>query len=139
MPDFATRTARAACFALLIAAAGGSHAASYVPDPLGTIPARSSGSASIVAREAPPRLQAPVAGTAPTTAVDGEGRNLSVSLPSTVLLYGVAHADEIAARTVVAPAGAGAARLTIALDRPVENAASAGAYVGVLKLTLDYN
>jgi hypothetical protein len=122
---------------LVIASAA--HAAPMVPEPFSGVAARTSGSASILAFEAPPELRAPIGAKAPTAAVDGEGRNLSLTVPSKVKLYGVARADEVAARPVLAPAGAGAARLALRLDQPASSGGMMGDYVGVLTLTLDYN
>lgn len=75
----------------------------------------------------------------PTSAVDGEGRSLSVSLPFKVKLYGLLKADEIAAHAVLRPASAGAAELGLILDNPVQDPHTAGSYVGVLSMTLNYN
>lgn len=101
--------------------------------------ARTSASASIIAPEAPPQLLPAAAGTS-AAALDGEGRTLSVSLPAKMMLHGAAHANEIAARTALAPAGVGAARLMLTPDRPLRQAAAAGgAYVGELRMSLDYN
>jgi len=84
---------------------------------------------------APPRLL-PAEGRAPTFGVDEEGRNVSMSVPKQIRLYGVARADEVAARTVLEPTGAGTARLGFALDG---SAAASGAYVGVVEMSVDYN
>lgn len=133
-----TRTARALiAVAGLTIAASAAQAAPMIPEPFSG--ALTSGSASILAYEAPPALRMPVAAQAPTAAVDGESRNLSLTVPSKVKLYGVARADEVAARPVLAPAGAGAAKLALTLDGPAAGAAMVGDYVGVLTLTLDYN
>lgn len=100
--------------------------------------ARTSASASIIAPEAPPQLLAAATGTS-TAALDGEGRALSVSLPTKMLLRGAAPADAIAARAALAPAGVGTARLMLTTDRPLRQIAAAGAYVGELRMSLDYN
>lgn len=113
-----------------IAEAGG-----YVAQ-AGTI--RTGASASIIAPEAPPQLLAVAAGTS-TAALDGEGRTLSVSLPTKMLLRSAAPADAIAARTALAPAGPGTARLMLTPDRLLRQNAAAGGYVGELRMSLDYN
>lgn len=84
---------------------------------------------------APPRLL-PTEGRAPNFGVDGEGRNVSMSVPSQIRLYGVARAEEVAARTVLETTGAGTARLGFALD---DVAKARGAYVGVVEMIVDYN
>ena len=133
------RAAKALALAVGLIATSQAQAAPMVPEPFSGAAARTNGSASILAYEAPPELRAPIAAAAPTAAVDGEGRNLSVAVPTEVKLYGVARADEIAARPVLAPAGAGVAKLALTLDQPMRKGAMAGAYVGVLTMTLDYN
>lgn len=121
------------------AIAGGSLPEMPSPN-FGTATASSSASTSIVAHEPPPQLLPPaLPRVGSTAAVDGEGRNLSVSLPSKVTLYGLARAETVDARMVLTPAGAGTAKLALALDRPVPNARTAGDYVGILRVTLDYN
>ena len=114
-----------------LAAAGG-----YVAEAAST--ARTRANASILAPEAPPQLLAAVAGS--TAALDGDGRALSVSLPAKMLLHGAAPAAVIAARAALAPAGPGTARLMLSPDRPLRQVAAAGgAYVGELRMSLDYN
>lgn len=128
--------------ALLTAATvgGPAQAAGYVPDlPSAGLTAKAAGSASILAPAAAPALVAPISADRATAAVDGEGRSLSVSVPKTVTLYGLARGDAVAARAVITPKASGPAQLGLALDAPVRNAATAGAYVGVLPLSLDYN
>ena len=100
--------------------------------------AGTSASASILAPEAPPRLLRAAAGTS-TAALDGEGRTLSVSLPGKMTLHGAADANVLAARAALAPAGVGIARLVLTPDRPMRQVAAAGAYVGELRMSLDYN
>ena len=100
--------------------------------------ARTSASASIIAPETPPQLLAAAAGNS-TAALDGEGRALSVSFPTEMLLRGAAPADAVAARAELAPAGPGTARLMLTLDRPLRRNAAAGGYVGELRMSLDYN
>lgn len=99
--------------------------------------ARTGASASIIAPEASPRLLAAVAGS--TAALDGEGRALSVSLPAKMLLQGAIPAAGIAAHAALAPAGPGTARLMLTPDRPLRQVAAGGAYVGELRMSLDYN
>lgn len=84
---------------------------------------------------APPRLL-PTAGRAPNFGVDGEGRNVSMAVPAQIRLYGVARAEDVAARTVIETTGAGTARLGFALDGVTE---ARGTYVGVVAMIVDYN
>lgn len=99
-----------------------------------------SASTRIVSPEGPPRLTAVTSSAfGPTVAVDGEGRNLSVSLPTRVQLYGLTRAEAVSARTVLTPDATGTARLALTLDRPIADSARAGAFVGVLPVTLAYN
>lgn len=98
----------------------------YVPHP----------TAAAAAEPAAPLLSRPADVRMPAYVVDGEGRSVSMSVPTRVRLYGLARADEVAAYTVLEPTGAGTARLGLALDGEV---AGAGAYVGVVRMSLDYN
>jgi hypothetical protein len=96
-------------------------------------------SASIIAPEAAPQLVRAGAGSS-TAALDGQGRALSVSVPTKILLRGSTPGDAFAARPMLAPAGAGIARLMLTPDRPLRRvAAGGGAYVGELSMSLDYN
>ena len=131
----AIRTLGVAAALTLAAAAGGAQAGGYVAE--GGSAARTGASASIIAPEAPPRLIPAVAGS--TAALDGNGRALSVSLPATMLLQGAAPTAGIAARAALSPAGPGAARLLLTPDRPLRKVAAGGAYVGELRMSLDYN
>lgn len=100
----------------------------YVPHPTATSPAKPIAAAPLRPRPADVR--------APAYVLDDEGRSVSMSVPTRVRLYGLARADEVAAHTVLEPTGAGTARLGLALDGDV---AGAGAYVGVVRMSLDYN
>ncbi|MFC3712027.1 hypothetical protein ACFOMD_05565 [Sphingoaurantiacus capsulatus] len=115
-------------FALAFAWPEAVDAGMYVPSPMGP-----THSLTTAAPEMPKLVGLPTAG------VDREGRSLSLSVPTHLSLYGLARADELAVRTVVHSTGSGGARLGLALDQPVANAASAGDYVGVLRVSLDYN
>lgn len=120
-------------FGLAFAWPEAADAGLYVPGPL---PELESAIAPAVAEA--PRAR-PVVGTAPTFGVDGDGRNVSMSVPATVMLYGLARAEQVPARTVIQSAGVGTAELGLTLDRPVPDLAKAGAYVGVVTMSLDYN
>ena len=112
-------------------------AGDFLTESAGSTAARAAAGASIIAREAPPQLL-PVAAAAPAThGVDGDGRRLSVSLPSHLTLRGAT--GEISARIALAPAEAGAARLRLTPDRSLKHPRSADAYVGLLPVTLAYN
>lgn len=121
-------------FGLAFAWPEAADAGLYVPEPLPQF------ETSAAAQPAPakPRLL-PVAGVAPALGIDAEGRSLSVSVPTKVLLYGLARAEQVAARPVLQATADGAPQLGLALERPVADHGSAGAYVGVLRMTLDYN
>ncbi|MDO9489279.1 MAG: hypothetical protein Q7J32_12970 [Sphingomonadaceae bacterium] len=103
----------------------------YVPHPTTAAPVD-----TIVAA---PHRPLPTEGRAPAFAVDGEGRSFSISVPSHVRLYALARAEHVAAHTVLEPTGAGTARLSLALDRAVADVNTAGAYVGIVEMSLDYN
>lgn len=114
------------------------RAGDYLPGPVGSTTAHASAGASIIAHEAPPLLlpAAAIAASA-TQGIDGDGRRLSVSLPSRLTLRGAT--GEIAARIALAPAEAGSARLRLMPDRSLKRAPSADDYVGLLPVTLAYN
>ncbi len=116
-------------FALAFAWPEAVDAEMYVPSPMGPVHTR----AAAAAPELPKMVGVPTAG------VDREGRSLSLSVPTRLSLYGLARADELAVRTVVHSSDGGGARLGLALDQPVADAARAGDYVGVLRVSLDYN
>lgn len=131
----ATRSLAVTVALMLAGTATIAEAEGYIAE---AVTARTGASASIIAPEAPPQLLAAATGTS-TAALDGEGRALSVSLPTKMLLHGAATADAVAARAALAPAGPGTARLMLTLDRPLRRNAAAGGYVGELRMSLDYN
>ncbi len=120
--------------------AGTARADGYVPKSASLTGTSSKASVSIVEPAAPPQLL-PAASHdhGPAAAIDGEGRNLSVTFPTSVTLYGVARADKIPARTVLTPEGSGGARLGLKLDDAVASPGGAGGYIGVVPISLDYN
>lgn len=129
---FASTTRETRCLALMAGllvagTANVAEAGGYV---------RTNASASIIAPEAPPRLLPAAFGTS-TAALDGEGRALSVSLPTRMMLRGEANADQIAARAALAPGGIGTARLMLTPERPLRRMAAG--YSGELRMSLDYN
>lgn len=115
-------------FALAFAWPEAVDAGMYVPEPLTAVHTR--------ATAAPAALR--LVGV-PTAGVDAEGRSLSLSVPTRLSLYGLARADELSVRTVVHATDGADARLGIALDQPVADASTAGDYVGVLRVSFDYN
>jgi hypothetical protein len=131
------RSLAVAATLMLAGTASIAEAGNYIAEAGGT--AGTSASAAIIAPEAPPQLLRAAAGTS-TAALDGEGRALSVSLPARMSLRSEASTDEIAARAALAPAGPGTGRLLLTPDRPLRQlAAAGGAYVGELRMSLDYN
>lgn len=114
------------------------RAGDYLPEPAASTTAHAAAGASIIARETPPQLLPATATAASATqGIDGDGRRLSVSLPSRLTLRGAT--GEIAARIALAPAEAGSARLRLTPDRSPKRAPSADAYVGLLPVMLAYN
>lgn len=120
-------------FGLAFAWPEAADAGMYVPSPLPSFET----AATPVGPEAP--RARPIVGTAPAFGVDAEGRNISMSVPATVMLYGLARAEDVPARTVIEAAGIGTARLGLTLERPSVDLATAGTYVGVVTMSLDYN
>ncbi len=106
----------------------------YVPAPMPQIET----SATAPAAPETPRLL-PVVGAAPSFSVDKEGRNVSMSVPAKVMLYGLARGEDVAARTVIRSAGIGTAELSLTLEKPIADTRKAGAYVGVVTMSFDYN
>lgn len=116
-------------FSLALVWPEAADAGRYVPLPIRDAP--------IAAAPAAAPRPLPASGRMPTLGVDAEGRNISMSVPSHVRLYGVARAEQVMLRTVIESTGAGTARLGLARDGAI--ATPGGAYVGVVEMTVDYN
>lgn len=122
-------------FALAFAWPEAADAGMFVPGPVPPTLERSA-PASVAPPESS-RLLA-IDAKAPGFIVDAEGRSLSLTVPTTVLLYSLVRAEEVAARTVLRPAGS-IPKLGLTLERPVAHPEGAGAHVGVVNVNLDYN